>query len=146
MQSQELKNGFLNEGMKVYRDAMIEMESKTPQPVILPLTKGKMYQIIFVGSKQAIDITFEVFSGKDQKLDQKVLNLPSQTNYIIYPFIPEQTDEYMFVITQNQKNRTMCGSISILEPGGDTKDEASQPAKPISNQQPTRYKRGSNIK
>jgi|GEM_PF-836569 len=118
LEAEDLKQAFIKQGMIVYRDAMMGMESQTPFPVAVQLMRGELYQFIFVGSKESSKITMELFDGDDKKLEQKTAGATSSNpngNYIIYSFIPEKTDLYLIVLTQKLKNKTMCGSFTIMQ-------------------------------
>ncbi|MBS1689664.1 MAG: hypothetical protein JSS96_13130 [Bacteroidetes bacterium] len=120
LQAEDLKETFMKQDMVVYRDAMMGMESQTPFPVAVQLMKGQLYQFIFVGSKESSKITMELFDGDDKKLEQRTSAATSSNpngNYIIYSFIPDKTDLYLIVLTQKLKNKTMCGSFTIMQKG-----------------------------
>lgn len=118
LEAEDLKQTFMKQDMVVYRDAMMSMESQTPFPVAVQLIRGQLYQFIFVGSKESSKITMELFDGDDKKLEQRTGGATSTNpngNYIIYSFIPDKTDLYLIVLTQKLKNRTMCGSFTIMQ-------------------------------
>jgi len=120
LQAEDLKQTFMKQDMIVYRDAMMGMESQTPFPVAVQLMKGQLYEFIFVGSKESSKITMELFDGDDKKLEQRTSAATSSNpngNYIIYSFIPDKTDLYLIVLTQKLKNKTMCGSFTIMQKG-----------------------------
>jgi hypothetical protein len=121
LQSEQIKQGMKEQGMTVYRDAMIGMESQQPYPIAVHLEKGKMYQMIYVANNLATKMDFELFDQNDHKLDSRSVNNPAQNNYIIYSFVPEKTDMYMVVLTQKMKKKSLCGSFSILEQANDKK-------------------------
>ena len=122
LQSEQIKQGMKEQGMTVYRDAMIGMESQQPYPIAVHLEKGKMYQMIYVANNLSTKMDFELFDQNDTKLDSRSVNNPAQNNYIIYSFVPEKTDMYMVVLTQKMKKKSsLCGSFSILEQANDKK-------------------------
>ena len=120
LQSEQIKQGLKAQGMTVYRDAMIGMESQQPYPIAVQLEKGKMYQMLYIGNNTAAKLNFELFDEKDNKLDSKTLSDPAQTNYLLYSFVPEKTDIYLVVLTQKIKKGSVCGSFSIMEKPNDT--------------------------
>ena len=125
MQAGDLQLTFAKQGMTVYRDAMISMNSQEPFPIAVQLNKGKLYQLIFIGSKSAGKIKMELFDGEDTKIAEKDASLSStdkNSNCIIYSFVPGKTDLYLIVLSQKMKNRTICGSFTIMEKGGDKKE------------------------
>lgn len=127
-QAQEMKDHYVKQGFEVFRDAMISMSSMEPYPVIVQLQKGQFYQIIFVGSTADSKMKLELYDGHDTKLDEKTAERNrEQPNYISYSITPEQSDTYMFLLMQKQKNKDMCGSFTILQLKKDKKDVSVTP-------------------
>ncbi len=119
IQSQQLKHDFASQGLSVYKDAMISMESHQPFPVAVQLDKGKLYQLIFIGSRDAKKISMELFDGADKKIDERIIKKPKEQNFVVYSFTPEKTDMYLLVFTQIKGSKGMCGSFSIMQSGGE---------------------------
>lgn len=113
VQSEGLKASFEKQGMKVYRDAMISMESLVPVPIGIQMVKGRMYQLIFVGNAKSSKVQMEIFDGNDKKLAAKHTEKGGY-NYIVYSFIPEKTDLYLVMLSQKFKGKTLCGSFTLL--------------------------------
>lgn len=147
LQAEQIKQDLKAQGMSVYKDAMVSMESREPFPIAVQLTKGQMYQMVFVGSKEASRLTFELYDGQDNKIDQKELDDPADANYVIYPFIPDKTDVYLVVLTQKLKSKTLCSSFCILQKlETPAKNTNTTPAKKSGNDATYPLKRGNNIK
>jgi len=130
MQSEDIRMSFAKQGMSVYRDAMINMNSQEPFPIEVQLSKGHLYQLIFIGSKGAGKIKMEIFDGEDKKIADKDASLSStnrNSNAIIYSFVPGKKDLYLVVLSQKLKNKNICGSFTILEQGGTNKTSPTQP-------------------
>ena len=125
IQAEQAKQDFMKQGLKVYKEAMISMESNEAFPIAVQLNKGELYQIVYVGSMSASKISFELMDGSDVKIDERVLNKPVEANAIVYSFIPEKTDMYLLMLKQKTKKAT-CGSIAIMQ-----KDD-KKPAEPQS--------------
>ncbi len=115
LQSEQIKRQFKEQGLTVYKDAMVNMEPKQPFPIAVQLNQGRLYQLLFVGSKKATKIKMEIYDGKDNKIDEKVLNEPEKTNFIIYSFAPQKDDIYLIILTQKIKGKSICSSFSILQ-------------------------------
>lgn len=115
LQSQKIKSQFLDQGMEVYRDAMLEMENRQPYPIAVQLSEKQLYQLIFVGSDKASKITMELYNGKDEKIAEKELTDPSTLNYFIYSFAPPRSDVYLIILTQKFKGKTVCSSFTIMQ-------------------------------
>lgn len=115
IQAEQAKQDLRKQGLKVYKEAMIGMESNTPFPIAVELKQGELYQIVYVGSLSASKMTFELLDGKDKKIEEKVLPRPIENNILIYSFVPEKTDMYLMMLTQKSKTKSFCGSIAIFE-------------------------------
>ena len=116
-QADEIKKHFTSQGFVVYRDAMINMESMEPFPVMVQLAAGHLYQIIFVGHPAAKNHKIVVYDGADNKMDEKFVFRnydQKRSNYIIYQFVPERTDTYLFTFMTRLKREKMCGSVCIV--------------------------------
>ncbi len=116
LEADEIKQFYVNQGLVVYRDAMINMESMEPFPIMTDLQKGQLYMIIFVGHTAVQRMKMEMYDGNDHKMDEKfMLRSRQQPNYIIYAVAPERTDSYLFTFMQKLKNESMCGSVCIMK-------------------------------
>ncbi|MBS1645049.1 MAG: hypothetical protein JST36_08440 [Bacteroidetes bacterium] len=116
-QADTIKQHYLKQGFIVFRDAMINMESMSPFPVVVQLAKGHLYQIIFVGPKAATNHKMVVYDGNDNKLKEAAnfrKHDQASTNYIVYEFLPDHTDNYLFTFMSRWKNKEFCGSVCIL--------------------------------
>ena len=117
LQADEIKQHFLAQGMEVFRDAMIGMESQIPYPVMINLQRGQLYQIIYVAHPQATRMFLDIYDGQDRKMKEIMQSFGrGQPTYISFSFVPETSDMYMFVARQKWKDNDMCGSFTILKP------------------------------
>ena len=117
LQADAIKQHYTSQGFKVYRDAMINMESMVPFPVMVQLAQGHLYEIIFVGNPRATNHRLTLFNSDDKKVDEKFVSKrrgEDVTNYIIYEVVPERTDAYLFEFMTRLKNENFCGSVCIL--------------------------------
>jgi hypothetical protein len=120
-QAAEIKQHFVSQGFTVYRDAMINMSSMEPFPIMVQFAAGHLYQIIFVGQPAATNHKMVMYDGAENKLDEKFVsrrNGTDVTNYIIYEFSPERTDMYMLTFMTRLKNKDFCGSVCIVSADG----------------------------
>jgi hypothetical protein len=115
LQAEQLKADFKQQGLTVYKDAMMSMESQQPYPIAVQLTKGQLYQFIYVGDRSASKLIFELFDGDDKKIESQTLKEPKQKNFLVYSFVPDKSDVYLIVLTQKWKTRSMCGSFVIMQ-------------------------------
>lgn len=116
-QADDIKKHFTEQGFKVYRDAMINMESMQPFPIVIQLQKGQLYQIIYVGQQAATNHRMVMYDGNDRKIDERFVFKKlgkDVTNYMVYEFVPERTDTYLFEFMTRLKNKQFCGSVCIV--------------------------------
>jgi len=95
-----------------------------------------LYQLIFIGSRDAKKISMELFDGADKKIDERIIKNPKEQNFVVYSFTPEKTDMYLLVFTQIKGSKSMCGSFSIMQPGGEGAQQPP-PAIPANNKPAT---------
>lgn len=70
----------------------------------------------------------EVFDGNDRKIDERFASRSrEQPNYILYTFVPERSDTYLFTFMQKLKNEHMCGSLCVLKLKADKKVSEIKP-------------------
>lgn len=115
LQSQQIKHDFKAQGVIPVKDMMITMKSHEPAGIKLPLTQGRLYQLVYIGSKDANSLRFELYDGADFRIEDRKIEKPSETNFLIYSFTPEKNDTFTVVLTQNIGSKTMCGSFTVLQ-------------------------------
>jgi len=116
-QADDIKKHFTGQGFTVYRDAMINMESMSPFPVMVQFQRGQLYEIIFVGQQAATNHRMVIYDGNDRKIDEKFVfkrGSKEVTNYMVYEFVPERTDTYLLEFMTRLKNKEFCGSVCIV--------------------------------
>jgi hypothetical protein len=110
----EVKLGLEKQGMTIYRDAMIGMESETAFPIEVKLEKGQSYQLLFVGNADAQRTTMELYDGDDKQLGDKHIGKNSSPGYVLMAFAPVNPDTYLIMLTQRLKKASSCGSFTIM--------------------------------
>ena len=112
-QGDGVKTGLQKQGMKLYQEAMINMQSMEPAPVVIKLIGGQSYQFIFVGDQDASNMTLELYDGKDKKVDEKVVR--GGSNQIVYSYTAPRTDAYLFTLLQKKRGKDkMCGYFGVM--------------------------------
>ena len=118
-QAVDIRDHYTSQGFIVYRDAMINMSSMEPFPIMVQLSRGQLYQIIFVGQSAATNHKMVLYDGADNKIDEKFISRSKSTgteptNYLIYEFVPDRTDMYLLTFMSRLKNKSFCGSVCIV--------------------------------
>jgi hypothetical protein len=126
VQAEQIKRDFKAQGFASIKDMMITMKSKQASGVRIVLTAGKLHQLVFIGSKDANNMHFELYDKADFLLGEQKVTDPMTSNLVIYSIVPEKTDTVVVALSQNLKEKTACGSFTVLR-----QDEVplSKPAK-----------------
>lgn len=112
-----LKTIFNNSGYSVLREAAINMESEYEMPIILPMTEGNMYQIIFVGDPTSKLYEVRMYDWNERQVVYKK-NMWGDVdgNVISYSYIPKFTEYHMIKPLQvNKAKKKLCGYILLLK-------------------------------
>lgn len=124
--AENLKNGYVKQGMTLYQETMLDMTSMEPMPIAVRLYEGVDYQLVYVGSEHANKLIFQLFDGKDNKLDEK---RERGQDYLIYQFKPTKTDIYLINLYQKKGVKDMCGYFGVMfKANGATQKQTPQVA------------------
>jgi hypothetical protein len=88
-QADSLKKIFVQQGFEMIREATIEMKSQYEKPIILPLTEGTWYRVIFIGDKSSKLYEVRMYDWNEKRVvyqKQKAKDLDG--NIINYDYIP----------------------------------------------------------
>lgn len=117
-EADSLKESFYKQGFVVVREATMMMESEYEMPVIVPLTEGSWYQIIFIGdlSSKLYELRMFDYSEK-QVVYVKHYGADKEGNIISYSYIPKFTEYHMIkpVQVNKVKKKNVCGYIMMLK-------------------------------
>lgn len=112
-QGDGVKTGLTKQGLSLFQEAMISMQTMEPAPVVVKLNAGQSYQFIFVGDQDASRMAMELYDGKDKKVDEKVVR--GGGNQIVYTYTAPKTDEYLITLMQKKRGRdNMCGYFGVM--------------------------------
>lgn len=117
-QADSLKALFTKGGFMVLREAMVAMESEYELPVIIPMTQGTWYQVVFIG-----DIRSKTYEVRMYDYDEKqVVYKKNQWgdvdgNIITYSYIPRVSEFHMIKPVQVNKvqKKNLCGYFLLLK-------------------------------
>jgi hypothetical protein len=113
VQAEGLKQSFIKQGLSVFKDAQFTMHSNEPMPIAIDMVKGRIYQMVFVGSTQAQKLRLEVLNGDHKKVTVKETG-KGDPNFIVYSFIPDRTDSYLVILSEKFRGAQACGSFTLL--------------------------------
>ncbi|MEJ7625333.1 MAG: hypothetical protein WKF35_00605 [Ferruginibacter sp.] len=112
-----VKQEYFRRGFVMVREASMTMESEYEMPVIVPLTQGSWYQIVFIG-----DVTSKVYEvrmfdwNEKQVVFEKNKAGDVEANVISYSFIPQFSEYHMIKPVQvNKKKKQLCGYVMLMK-------------------------------
>ncbi|MCD6064034.1 MAG: hypothetical protein K0R82_1945 [Flavipsychrobacter sp.] len=114
VQAEQVKRDLKPQGFVSVRDMMITMKSKESVGIPIVLTQGKLYQLVFIGTREANNMHFELYDKAQFRIDERKFDKPSESNLLVYSIVPEKTDTFMVALSQNLRTKTACGSFTIL--------------------------------
>lgn len=117
-QAEQIKRDFRKVEFVPIKDMMLNMKSKEPVGITLIMEKGKLYQLIYIGSKEAVSLHFGLYDGAKFLIDERKLDKPGENNQLIYSFTPEKNDTFVVSLTQTLKTKTTCGSFTVMRQEG----------------------------
>lgn len=117
LQADSIKAEFAKNGFIVAKENSITMESAFEMPVIVPLTRGTWYQVVFIGEKSSKLHELRIFASDDRKIASELNRGKDLNGHIIsYPFIPQSSEYYMIKLLQiNKQLKEMCGYVMLLK-------------------------------
>jgi len=111
----DVKHSYIEKGLKIYKDAMVTMESEVPYSIEVKLQKNIKYRFLYMGSDISAKSSIELYDGDDKLVTKKEIARSEQPGYIAFDYTPAKTDVYLVILNQKQKHATMCGSFTILQ-------------------------------
>lgn len=125
----EVRQHYAAQGFAVMRNAMLNMSSNQPFPVIIELNDKDRYQVAFIANKDANLLTTEIL-GPDKRRIFHQTNRPKKTGsrVITFPFNAPRTDAYLFIMQQNLRREETCGGFLMFR---DTLKSRTTPVAPF---------------
>jgi hypothetical protein len=116
-QTDSLKNLFDQEGFVIIKEATIAMKSQYEKPIILPLTEGTWYRIIFVGDKSSKLYEVTMYDWQEKRvIYQKQRSRDKDGNIINYDYIPRFSEYHMIKTLQiNRKKKDVNGHMLLFK-------------------------------
>ncbi len=115
-QVDSLKKTFEQSGFVVLKEASMSMESEFEMPVIVPLTQGAWYQIVFIGDPSSKLHEVRMYDYDEKQVYYKKLYGYSEGNIISYGYMPKVSEWHMIKPVQvNKGKKDCCGYIMLLK-------------------------------
>ena len=115
-QVDSLKKSFEQFGFMVLKEASMTMESEFEMPVIVPMTQGAWYHIVFIGDPSSKIQEVRMYDYDEKQVFYKKLKPELDGNIISYGYMPKISEWHMIKPVQvNKKNKECCGYILLLK-------------------------------
>jgi len=117
-QVDSIKEVSISAGFVVVKEAGIRMESEYEMPVIVPLSQGTWYQVVFIADPNSRLAEVRMFDWNEKQLVyQKKQPGEIDNNIISYNYIPKFTEYHMIKPVQinKKKKKSVCGYIMLLK-------------------------------
>nr|WP_294908149.1 hypothetical protein [uncultured Lacibacter sp.] len=115
-QVDSLKKTFEQSGFMVLKEASMTMESEFEMPVVVPMTQGAWYHIVFVGDPNSKITEVRMYDYDEKQVFYKKLKPELDGNIISYGYMPKFSEWHMIKPVQvNKKNKECCGYILLLK-------------------------------
>ncbi len=116
VQVDSLKKAFEQNGFVVLKEASMSMESEFEMPVIVPLTQGAWYQIVFIGDPSSRLHEVRMYDYDEKQVYYKKLYGNFEGNIISYGYMPRVSEWHMIKPVQvNKGKKDCCGYIMLLK-------------------------------
>jgi hypothetical protein len=114
-QADSLKSLFVQQGFVMVREATIEMKSQYEKPIILPLTEGAWYRVIFIGDKSSKLYEVRMYDWNEKRVVyQKQKAKDVDGNIINYDYIPRFSEYHMIKPVQVNKTKADVNGCMLL--------------------------------
>ena len=122
-----VKKLYADQGFSVLREASMMMESEYEMPVILPMTAGTLYQIVFIGDPTSRLYEIRMYDWTERQVIYKK-NLWGDVDgpIISYSYVPQSSEYHMIKPVQvNKKKKKLCGYILLMKKNGPNPQQQS---------------------
>jgi uncharacterized pyridoxal phosphate-containing UPF0001 family protein len=116
LQVDSLKKVFEASGFMVLKEASMTMESEYEMPVLVPMTQGAWYHIVFIGDPGSKLHEVRMYDYDEKQVFYKKLYGYTDGNIISYGYQPRISEWHMIKPVQvNKSKKDCCGYILLLK-------------------------------
>lgn len=121
-QVDSIKKTYEQSGFVVLKEASMTMESEYEMPVIVPMTQGAWYNIVFIGDPTSKMNEVRMYDYDEKQVFYKKL-YGFEGNIISYTYMPKFSEWHMIKPVQvNKGKKDCCGYILLLKKVKETAD------------------------
>ena len=116
-QIDSLKTFFTARGYILLREASMTMVSEYEMPIIVPMSKGALYEFIFIGDPSSRLYEVRMYDyDENQVVYKKNMWGDVDGNIISYAYVPRSSEYHMIKPVQvNKTKKKMCGYVMLLK-------------------------------
>ncbi|MDQ6757082.1 MAG: hypothetical protein M3004_09110 [Bacteroidota bacterium] len=117
-QADSLKSFLSKQGFIMVKEATMTMESEYEMPIIVPLSEGTWYHIVFIGEMSSKLYEVRMYdTDEKQVVYQKHYGEGMESNIIGYSYIPKFSEYHMIkpVQVNKKKKKNICGYFIIFK-------------------------------
>ena len=111
-QADSVKSVFAKDGFVLSKSSAMVMESNNELPVILSLTAGTNYRIVFIGENTSSYSEMKLMDWNDKQVAFKKSN--GENSVIAYDYAPTATGYHMIKPIQTNNNTNQLGGYFMI--------------------------------
>jgi hypothetical protein len=111
-QADSLRTAFEKDGFVLSKSSAMTMESNNELPVILSLTAGTNYRIVFIGENTSSSCEMKLMDWNDKQVAFKKKN--GENNVITYDYTSVATEYHMIKPSQTNENKNQLGGYFMI--------------------------------
>ncbi|MFN4286469.1 MAG: hypothetical protein ACK4E8_10950 [Lacibacter sp.] len=125
-QADSIKQQFERNGFIVLKEASMRMESEYEMPVVVPMTQGAWYHIVFIGDPTSRIHELRMFDYDEKQVFYKKVWGQTEGNLISYGYQPKFSEWHMIKPVQvNKGKKELCGYILLMKKVKASESEAT---------------------
>ncbi len=113
-QADSVRHYFAQFGYSVVKEATMNMESEYEMPIIVPLTEGTLYHVVFIGDPSSKLQEVRMFDYDEKQVFYQKKLVESEGNIISYSYQPSFSEWHMIRPVQVNKQRKKCSGYVML--------------------------------
>jgi hypothetical protein len=112
-----LKSFFSSKGYIVLKETSMSMESAYEMPIIVPMTRGSLYEFVFIGDPSSRLYEVRMYDWDEKQVVYKKNQWGDvDGNIISYAYVPANSEYHMIKPVQvNKSKKKLCGYVMLLK-------------------------------
>jgi len=114
IQADSIRQFFAQFGYAVVKETALNMESEYEIPVIVPLTEGTLYQLVFIADPSSRLQEERMYDYDEKQVFYQKKFVQPEGNIISYSYQPQFSEWHMIKPVQVNKYRKNCNGYMML--------------------------------